>query len=111
MTEPERMLWALLRGKRVGGLRFRNQHAIGPYILDFYCAASKLAVEVDGPVHDEPDQAEHDRRRSEWLAKQNIRVLRFTAEDVKADKNLVRILATIVDAAAPSTGSAGSPPP
>jgi len=79
MTEPERMLWALLRRKQ-HGLRFRRQHAMGPYILDFYCAAEKLCVEIDGPSHEE--RQEHDARRTVWLEAQGVRVMRFTVADV-----------------------------
>ena len=52
LTQPEQTLWALLRRNGLG-LHFRRQHALGPYILDFYCAAAKLCVEVDGPAHEE----------------------------------------------------------
>eukprot|EP01035_Chromulina_nebulosa_P054083 gene54083-74016_t len=55
MTEPERLLWALLR-KEQTGLRFRRQHPLGSYVLDFYCPSARLCVEVDGPVHLEPLQ-------------------------------------------------------
>jgi very-short-patch-repair endonuclease len=68
LTPPESRLWFCLRGHKLAGLKFRRQHPIGPYILDFYCAAAKLAVEVDGAVHDRAEQAEHDRRRTLWLA-------------------------------------------
>lgn len=80
MTEPERTLWAMLRSEQQG-LRFRRQHALGPYILDFYCPAAKLCVEVDGPSHEE--RAEHDARRTQWLAEQGVRVVRFTVADVE----------------------------
>lgn len=79
MTEPERVLWAMLRRKQ-HGLRFRRQHAMGPYILDFYCAEAKLCAEVDGPVHEE--RVEHDARRTAWLNDQGVRVVRFTVADV-----------------------------
>ena len=98
MTEPERALWHLLRRNRQQ-LHVRRQHAVGPYILDFYCAEAALCVEVDGPVHDE--KAEHDQRRTEWLNGQGIRVIRFSADDL-----VVRpawVVAAIVQAAAPST--------
>jgi very-short-patch-repair endonuclease len=106
MTQPERTLWAMLRGQRTG-LRFRRQHPVGPFILDFYCPSAKLAVEVDGPVH--AGQEERDQRRTDWLAKEGIRVLRFTMEDV--EQRPAMVLARIAQAAPPSTGSAGSPPP
>jgi very-short-patch-repair endonuclease len=98
MTQPERTLWALLRRDDLG-LHFRRQHPIGPYILDFYCAAAKLAVEVDGPVHD--DQRERDQRRSAWLAGQGITVIRFTADDV--ENRSAFVLSAIAQAAPPST--------
>lgn len=64
MTEPERLLWAMLRGSQLK-LRFRRQHPIGSYVLDFYCASARLCVEVDGPVHAEPDQRAHDAQRTD----------------------------------------------
>jgi very-short-patch-repair endonuclease len=99
MTEPERALWFLLRRNRQQ-VHFRRQHGLGPYILDFYCADAKLCVEVDGPAHAE--QAEHDRRRTEWLKEQGIRVIRFSTDDIGVRPAWV--IATILQAAAPSTG-------
>ncbi|MEJ6790744.1 endonuclease domain-containing protein [Brevundimonas sp. BR2-1] len=83
MTPPEARLWVCLRGKRLAGLKFRRQHPIGPYVLDFYCAAAKLAVEVDGQSHERPEQIAHDRRRTAWLREQGVRVVRLAAEDVR----------------------------
>jgi very-short-patch-repair endonuclease len=51
-TPAEAALWKLLSGKKCGGLKFRRQHSVGPYILDFYCPEAKLAIEVDGNAHD-----------------------------------------------------------
>ena len=67
MTLPEVVLWTALRQGRLAGLRFRRQHPVGPYILDFYCSRARLAVEVDGAGHDQPDQLRHDARRGDWL--------------------------------------------
>jgi len=75
MTEPERVLWALLR-RRQQALRFRRQHAMGLYILDFYCPAAQLCVEVDGPSH--AGQEEHDSARTRWLNAQGVKVVRVT---------------------------------
>ena len=80
MTGPERTLWALLRRKQLG-LHFRRQHPIGPFVLDFYCATAKLCVEIDGPVH--ADRVEYDARRTAWLAKEGVRVLRFSTDSVE----------------------------
>jgi very-short-patch-repair endonuclease len=100
MTRPERLLWAMLR-RNVLGLHVRRQHPIGPFILDFYCAAAKLCVEVDGPVHDEDEQAGRDLRRTAWLKKQGIRVIRFTMDDL--DQRPATVMAAIAQAAPPST--------
>ena len=98
MTQPERTLWALLKGNRQQA-HFRRQHAVGPYILDFYCAEASLCVEVDGLVHAE--QTEHDARRAEWLNGHGIKVIRFTTNDVEGRPAWV--VAVIAQAAAPST--------
>ncbi|KQW80492.1 hypothetical protein ASC89_10530 [Devosia sp. Root413D1] len=98
MTPSEKTLWFLLRRKELG-LYFRRQHPIGPYILDFYCAAAKLCVEVDGPMHQE--RTERDQRRTAWLAKEGIRVIRFTVDEIGARPAVV--LATIARGAPPST--------
>ena len=67
LTLPEVILWQAIRGGKVGGVRFRRQHPVGPYILDFYCEKIGLAVEVDGQGHSDPDQMRHDARRTVWL--------------------------------------------
>jgi len=97
MTQPERTLWALLRRNEFG-LNFRRQHPIGPYILDFFCAAAGLAVEVDGPAYD--DQQVRDERRTAWLAKEGVRLVRFPAAEVETKP--AAVLAAIVCAAPPS---------
>ncbi|EGF89755.1 hypothetical protein ABI_41780 [Asticcacaulis biprosthecium C19] len=84
MTPPEARLSVRLKG-RPKGIHFRRQHAIGPYILDFYCAAAPLAVEVDGSVHDEDDVARRDERRTAWLQEQNVMVHRIAGADVMYD--------------------------
>ena len=83
MTPPEARLWMALRKRAGGGLRFRRQHPIGPYVLDFYCASAKFAVEVDGFAHVTGDHPERDLRRDAWLAVRGIRTLRIDARDVR----------------------------
>lgn len=85
LSLPEAMLWVRLRGRAAGRLAFRRQHPMGAYILDFYCVAARLAVEVDGGVHSDPAQFVHDQRRNAWLREQRVRVLRISAGDVLAD--------------------------
>jgi len=81
MTLPEVLLWKSLRRDRLG-VRFRRQHPMGPYILDFYCEPERLAVEIDGSAHDHPDQVAHDRRRTAWLELQGVTVIRYPASDI-----------------------------
>ncbi|MEK7512853.1 MAG: endonuclease domain-containing protein [Patescibacteria group bacterium] len=78
-TDAERKMWHMLRGKRVNGKRFLRQYSAGKYILDFYCPELRLAIEIDGSQHiDSP----HDDKRTEFLGKLNIFVLRFWNNDV-----------------------------
>lgn len=99
LTRPEQSLWSLLRRNQLG-LHFRRQHAEGPFILDFFCAAKRLCVEIDGPVH--ADRLEQDARRTRWLADHGIRVIRFSTDDV--EQRPAAVLRAIAQAAAPSTG-------
>ena len=96
MTPPEIALWLALRGNDVG-LRFRRQHAAGQYVLDFYCAPARLAIEVDGEAHNRGDRPERDVTRDAWLVAQNIRVLRYPAREMLA--NLDDIVRQIIAAA------------
>jgi very-short-patch-repair endonuclease len=80
MTDAERLLWSVLRRDQMGGLSFRRQHPIGPFVLDFYCPAIKLCIELDGPIHDQ--QQELDQARTEALETLGIRVIRFRNEEV-----------------------------
>ena len=85
MTAAERVLWQALRRRAVDNLRFRRQHAVGSYVLDFCCPEVKLAVELDGGIHDDDDQAAHDAERTRWLEAYGYRILRVRNEDVTAD--------------------------
>jgi very-short-patch-repair endonuclease len=79
-TPAERALWRVLRNRAVNGLRFRRQHPMGGFVLDFYCPEVRLCVELDGPVHDA--QPERDAARTAHLDALGITVLRFRNEDV-----------------------------
>jgi very-short-patch-repair endonuclease len=79
-TKPEQVLWSLLRGRCLDGLKFRRQHPIEPYIVDFYCADEYLVVELDGESHNE--SVEYDQRRSECLERLGLIVVRVTNDDV-----------------------------
>ena len=80
-TQMEDRLWGLLRGQRLG-FKFRRQHPIGDFILDFYCSQAKLGVEIDGPDHKR--QTRYDEWRTEQLAQMGLSVLRFPEEQVRA---------------------------
>ena len=88
MSLPETMLWSALR-QRPGGFKFRRQHPAGIYVLDFYCAKARLAIEVDGWVHDNPATAERDRRRSAFLLSQGVAITRVPASRVLGDMEAV----------------------
>ncbi len=111
MTLPEVVLWERLRRGGLADLKFRRQHPIGPYVLDFYCASARLCVEVDGLAHDSVQQAERDQRRTSWLERQNIRVLRVVAADILRDSSLSGVLEAILEAARPSTAVPAVPLP
>jgi very-short-patch-repair endonuclease len=112
MTLPEVVLWNALRHSRIEGLRFRRQHPVGPYVLDFYCPAARLAAEVDGQFHGRSMRAARDRTRDAWLTSRHVRVLRVAAKDVLDDDALSAVVTLILEAAAaPSTAFGGPPPP
>jgi very-short-patch-repair endonuclease len=79
MSLPEVKLWQAIRGGQIDRLKFRRQHPIGPFVLDFFCPARRLAVEVDGLEHYTEDRAEKDAARDRWLARQGIMTLRIPA--------------------------------
>ena len=82
LTPPEIALWLALR-RNAADLRFRKQHAAGEdYVLDFYCAPARLAIEVDGEAHDRGDRPARDAVRDAWLRRQDVRVIRYSAIDV-----------------------------
>lgn len=89
MTEGEQALWKLLRHKRLGGLRFRRQAPIGPYIADFFCASAKLIVEVDGEPHADEVRIRRDELRTRWLEVHGCRVIRFWNIEVFKQPDIV----------------------
>ena len=85
MSLPEVVLWQAIRSRKVNGLRFRRQHPLGPYVLDFFCPEFRLCVEVDGASHSLGDHPLRDAIRDARLAAQGIRTLRLSAELVLHD--------------------------
>jgi very-short-patch-repair endonuclease len=84
LTPPEIALWALLRTRAKGAPTFRRQHPIGPYIADFYCAAARLVVEIDGWDHAAPERVTGDARRDRYMDELGYRVIRIAAAEVRA---------------------------
>jgi very-short-patch-repair endonuclease len=88
LTPAEKQLWARLRNGQINGAQFRRQHAVGTYIVDFFCARSKLVIEVDGDSH--ADQVEYDAQRTAWLNEQkHYCVIRFTNREVMTNLDAV----------------------
>jgi very-short-patch-repair endonuclease len=81
-TDVEKILWRCLRSRQLLGMKFRRQHSVGPYIVDFFCAEIGLAVEADGGQHFTVEGLLRDERRSEYLAAQGVRVLRFSNREL-----------------------------
>jgi len=104
-TPAEDVLWELLRNRKFMGLKFRRQHQIGEYIVDFYCAEQKLVVELDGPAHDTDDRRRIDSTRDAYLQSLGHAVLRFK-NDVLLD-SAEAVLQGIADAL-PSTSGRGA---
>jgi very-short-patch-repair endonuclease len=93
MTPAEEKLWSALQNKQVLGKRFRRQHAVGRYVLDFYCPACKLAIELDGSVHD--DRQEEDAIRTQEIERYGYQVIRFDNAEVM--KNLEQVVQQIAE--------------
>ena len=89
MTKAEVVLWRALRGQRIRGLNFRRQHPVLSFVVDFYCPARKLCIELDGEVHDQPDQSARDTARTATLLSGGYHVLRFRNEEVMSNLSSV----------------------
>jgi very-short-patch-repair endonuclease len=98
MTDAEALLWMLLRNRRIAGAKFRRQHPVGRYILDFYCDDKKLGIELDGGQHGE--RVKYDKQRDDWLRAQRIQILRFWNNQMLAETEAVMevIYKTVVSA-------------
>jgi very-short-patch-repair endonuclease len=109
MSLPEVALWQRLRGGRVGP-KFRRQHPVGPYVVDFYCREAALIVEVDGKAHDNPLRAARDDARHAFLKENGFRVIHVAAADILRDADSVAAsIAALV--ARPLHRPADGPPP
>jgi very-short-patch-repair endonuclease len=86
----ERLMWAWLRSHRFSDYKFRRQHPVAPYYLDFFCNEAMLNVEVDGFQHGKPEQKVSDAERDAFLESKDIKVLRFWSSRLRRDKETVR---------------------
>ena len=107
LTNAEVLMWNVLRNRQIDGVKFRRQHAIGPFIADFYCASLRLAIEIDGSSHE--DRGEHDGRKDAYLRSLGVEVLRFQNEDV--ERNLEGVWVAINQMLARRTTGLGSNDP
>ncbi len=107
MTGAEKRLWARLRMKQFQALKFRRQHGIGPYIVDFYCPEQSLVVEVDGDSHADANQILKDRQRENYLLSLGLQVIRYQNDDIM--KNLDGVLEDLSKRV--SVGSTSPSPP
>ena len=84
---PERVLWSMLRDRRLAGLKFRRQHPIGPFVVDFFCEQAQIVIELDGESH--VGRADEDQRRSVWVQSQGLQVLRIMIDDLQQSPDAV----------------------
>ena len=89
MTEAEKMLWQRLRDRQLNGYRFRRQHPVNEFVVDFFCYEAMLAIEVDGAVHKDSYQQERDTERTRILNRFGIRVVRITNTEVETEMERV----------------------
>ena len=95
-TNAEKALWAQLADWLTAGAKFRRQHPLGPYVVDFFCFEHKLVIEVDGGQHNEPEVETLDKERTAWLEGEGYKVLRFWNSEVIG--NIEGVMARISEA-------------
>jgi len=88
-TDAERAFWAKVRNKQFFGMKFFRQYSFGSYILDFYCPEKKLAVELDGGQHNQPEDREYDAVRTNYLNAHGVEVVRFWNNEVLGEMDAV----------------------
>ena len=107
-TDAERMLWNVLSNKGIDGYKFRRQHIIGNYIADFICLKQNLIIEVDGSIHQLPENIISDAERTKWLLSEGYRVIRFTNNEVLLNiESVIQRISSNLVAPPPGAGGAG----
>ena len=104
-TEAEIALWKHLKGSQLADRKFRRQHSVGLFVLDFYCPSERLAVEIDGEIHDSPDVRIHDEERQRAIETLDIRIIRF--QNIEILQNISQVLSTIQEHFKDSPNSPG----
>ena len=107
-TESEKLLWEKIGGNQLSGFRFKRQHPIAHYIVDFYCHKAKLVIELDGGYHNEADQMMYDEIRTEELTDLGLMVLRFSNEEVR--NRMEEVIKRISDYLNENLGDSPRPP-
>lgn len=110
-TDAEQKLWSRLRSRRLNGAKFRRQHPVGPFIVDFFCSSALLIIELDGSGHAECEQQTYDQERTRYIEERGLKVLRFWNHQIFQEMELV--LQCIADAVAersPHPTRSGGPP-
>ena len=102
-------MWELLRDRRFMNLKLRRQHQVGDYVVDFYCDEKKLALELDGPVHNDAERKQHDQKRDAYLRTIGLTVLRFRNEHfIENPQNVLeQIAAAATHPSPPGRGAGG----
>lgn len=106
-TDAEHLMWQLLRAKRFMNLKFRRQHVIAPYIVDFYCHELGLVIELDGSQHGTDDGKEYDSERTKFLEALDVKVVRYWNHDVL--KNTESVLGDLWNVCLHLKGESTSP--
>lgn len=103
LTPAERILWQRIRNKQLG-VKFRRQHGIGPYIVDFYCAECSFVIELDGETHFNSFAYQYDHKREAFMRSAGIRILRFTNGNIAENiEGVIAMIADVIIANAKST--------
>ena len=112
MTTSEILLWSRLRSKQVEGYKFRRQQPIFDYIVDFYCHEIKFIIEVDGPIHSLPEQAEYDKRREKILKTNGYTIFHLSAAEIisNLEASVSRLKNFILTNMSPPGGTTGGTP-
>ncbi len=107
-SKSEQLLWLQIRNRQIEGLKFRRQHGVGRYVVDFYCPEIKLVIELDGDSHFTPEAIAYDRERTEYLEHNGLTVIRFT--NTKIHQAINEVIITIIQYKHSYTGNPSLPP-